>query len=162
MEDQPSRLGDHGRYPAKQMQYRLQHLFIFVTIIAVGTFSIDQYTSRTVAVDFSTATDLTKSTTSATPPDNSDYAVNFTIRSVPYSYNGVGYGNFGHNRLLSTKLTKSNISQLEGRTVMVKFRHRPLPWLPETRVSDELDKHFLPVLIFPNIEEERQASRFRR
>ena len=144
------------------MRYRLQHLFILVTIIAVGLFSIDQCTSRTVAVDFSTATDLAKSTTWTTPPGNPDYAVNFTIRSVPYSYSGVGYGNFGHNRLLSTELNKSNISQLEGRTVMVKFRHRSLPWLPETQVSDELDKHFLSVLIFPNIEEERQASRFRR
>ena len=130
------------------MRFRLWHLFIAITIVAIGMFSIDQYAYDTVAVEFLSATALHTPTTLALIPKDADYAVEFTIQNTPYSIDGMAFGSFGNSQLFAAELTKSNISQFKGRTVMIRFRRRALPWLPATQVSDELDKYFASVLFF--------------
>ena len=102
------------------MRFRLWHLFIAITIVAIGMFSIDQYAYDTVAVEFLSATALHTPTTLALIPKDADYAVEFTIQNTPYSIDGMAFGSFGNSQLFAAELTKSNISQFKGRTVMIR------------------------------------------
>ena len=146
------------------MRFRLLHLLVVFAIVAIGLFSLDQYVYDTATVKLSSLSVVDQELKTAAfnhvvPPidKNANYQVEFEIRNAQHSVIGCAFGKYGYNRLLATELTESSLSQFEPRTIKVRFRRRALPWVPETRVVDELNEHFLSVWAFPdpNVIEDR-------
>ena len=140
------------------MQFRLVHLFVATAIVAVGLMAADRYLYHSVLVEF---------TTMEVPPESiqilndPDYALNFTIHYNQYPVNGTVGDSFGYNSILDFDVDSNNVAKLDGRTIRLKFRKHSFPWLPATRIEDQIELHFDELIAFSNIEEWRAEGRRR-
>ena len=140
------------------MQFRLVHLLVATAIVAVGLMAANRCLYHSVLVEFTTMEVPPESIQTLNDPD---YALNFTIHYNQYPINGTVGDSFGYNSILDFDVDSSNVAKLDGRTIHLKFRKHSLPWLPATRIEDQMELHFDELVAFANAEEWRAEAKRR-
>jgi hypothetical protein len=144
-----------------EMRYKLWHLMLLVTLIALALKGVDVYCHRTVTVRFSDPNlppllpMLPPATLEGAPlpqrnppvfPEPETYILDFQAGDEEQPISGTVLGKFGPNTLFGREIRPGNLGSLDGATVQIRYRHRSLPWLPATRIEDEIGRHFETVL----------------
>jgi hypothetical protein len=143
------------------MRYQLWHLMLLVLIVALALKGADVYTHRTVTVRFSDPSlpPMLPLLPPATPveglagrpevaafPVPEVYILDFEVGDEGQRTSRCVMGKFGPNTLFGRDITPENLDSLDGVTVEIRHRHRSLPWLPATRIEDEVARHFQELL----------------
>ena len=134
------------------MRFRLVHLMLATAFVAIFVMASDRYLNQSVMVEFKTR---------ELPPypgdlfNESEYALAFTIHYDQYPIGGLVGDSFGFNPVLGLDVDTKNVAMLDGRKVYLRHRKHSLPWLPASRIEDQIECHFDVILVFPNAEEWR-------
>ena len=137
------------------MRFRLVHLILATAIVAIGLMVADRYLNQTVLVEFKTL---------AIPRDparlfnESGYRLRFTIHYAQYPVEGWIHDSFGFSSIFNFDVDTKSIAMLDGRKLYLRHRKRSLPWLPATRIEDQLKPNFDTLLVFPNADEWRAIA----
>lgn len=143
------------------MRYKLWHLMLLVLLVALVLKGVGVYSHRTVTVRFSnpSVTPMLPVLPPAPPdgalapkpnapmfPEPETYILDFQAGDEERPISGTVMGKFGRNSLFCREIRPGNLGSLDGATVQIRHRHRSLPWLPATRIEDEIGRHFEMVL----------------
>ena len=134
------------------MRFRIYHLLAAITFVAIGLLAAGRYSNRSVLVAFKVR---------SVPPESarlfgeSGYTLDFTIHYDQYPINGLVGDSFGFNAILNCDVNSENVAMLDDRKIYLTYRKHSLPWLPATRIEDQIGLHFDDLLVFPNADEWR-------
>jgi hypothetical protein len=141
------------------MRFRIWHVMVLTTIVALIITTLEQRSFRTVTVKFASPTippqlpipNFTIDNTTFPPTVTAEeqnivspthYWLSFETIGRQQHDDGVLSTRFGYNTLLKMDVRSDNLSTLEGMQLKIRYRHRSLPWATATQIQDEIAKHF--------------------
>lgn len=131
------------------MKYRLWHLLLTLTLIAISFVLADLYLHRTVVLELSEpwAPGQSKAARQGNEGNqffqlaDDQYMVYVTVHHPDHPVTVWAIQEFGYSPLLNSNVTLTNLHELEGLKKEIRYRENSLPWLPKTTPEEHIEKH---------------------